>query len=93
MPSQNSAVNKKVDVYCVKTEFVISLYMLSEHRHSKFLKKNPEKKRSFMWQVAMVYESIIDLKILGEVWKSGLSNTLILYNQPISRGPAQTSCL
>lgn len=60
---------RKVDVHCVQTEFVISLHMLSEHRHSKLKKKKKKRtqeKGSFIWQVAMVYGSIIDLKILGE---------------------------
>lgn len=68
VPSKTSALDKKVDVHCVKTEFVISLYIFSEHSHSKFKKKkNNRKKGSFMWQVATAYGSIIDFKNLGEV--------------------------
>lgn len=60
VPSKTSALDKKSRCSSVKTDFVISMYFLSTGILSK-------KKNSFMWQVAMVYGSIIDLKILGEV--------------------------
>lgn len=42
-----------------------------------------------MWQVAMVYGSIIDLKILGEVWKSGLTLYLSFATSPLAERERQ----